>query len=63
MAGDEREPTPDELEAKLDELVRIGHSQVEFTRWLGEKVDDIHRRIVQSPNPILPRDDRQEERR
>ncbi len=55
MAHDDRDETPKELEAKLDELVRMGREQVDFTRWLSAKVDDIHRRIVASDNPMLPR--------
>lgn len=58
MADDEqREPTPQEIEKKLDELVRMGHDQVDFTKWLSRKVDEIHDRVARSPNPILPRID------
>lgn len=50
-------PTPGELREKIDELMRLERDQLALTRRMRLEVAEIHRRIVASPNPILPRDD------
>lgn len=48
-------PTVDELGEALRDILRQSREQNMALSRLGQRIEDIHRRIMASPFPILPK--------